>query len=261
MNMLKGIDVSGWQEYSPAHGDFVIIKASEGVGYKSDGLDRHYDSYHGSNDGNPDNNLLYGFYHYARPDLGNSAEDEADWFVSLVGHHAGHAIFALDWEAGALDYPAEWALRWLNRVKEKTGVKALFYCSASVENSGKYNALRDNDYGLWVADYRGRGTPEVKHWPFWAFWQFTSTPIDQNYFNGGVNQFRAYCNNGTPTPTKIEVGDFVKVETAIDYNGVENASWVLNATFSVMQINGDRVVIGRNGHITGAWHMSDLYKM
>ena len=261
--MLKGIDVSGWQESSPPAGDFVIIKASEGVGFKSDGLDRHYDFYHGSNDGKPDENLFYGFYHYARPDLGNSPEDEAQWFLDLVGHHAGYCIFALDWEGAALDYPEEWALRWLEYVYAKTGVKPLFYCSASVENTGKYNTIMSKDYGLWVADYRGRGVPEVKNWPFYAMWQFTSVPHDQNYFNGNRNQFKAYCgaSNQSVENSKIEIGDFVKVETAIDYNGVENASWVLNATFSVMQISGDRVVIGRNGVITGAWRISDLYKM
>lgn len=259
--MLKGIDISGWQTQSPDYGSFVIIKASEGNGLKSDGLDRHYNYYHGSNDGRPDNDLLYGFYHYARPDLGNTPQEEARYFLSLVGHHVGHAIFALDWEDKSLNHSPEWALAWLNYVYEHAGVKPLLYIQASEENSGKYNVIRDQDYGLWVADWRGNDEPVVKHWPFWAMWQFQGSPLDTNYFNGNAEQFRAYAGQKAVKKDSIAVGDFVKVETNIDYNGVANDQWVLNATFAVMEISGDRVVIGRNGSITGAWNMRDLYKL
>src|SRR5699024_8128329 len=133
--------------------EFVIMKASEGDGYKDPMLDTHYDTLHDSRDGQPDKNKLYGFYHYARPDLGNTPESEADWFLSLVGAHVDTAIFALDWEGQSLRYSADWAHRWLKRVYEKTGVRPLLYMSASEENTGKYNAIRDDNYGLWVAHY------------------------------------------------------------------------------------------------------------
>lgn len=262
--MLNGIDISHWQgrmDFSPY--DFVIMKASEGDGYKDPMLDTHYDILHASRDGKPDKNKLYGFYHYARPDLDNSPESEADWFLSLVGAHVGTAIFALDWEGQSLRYSADWAHRWLKRIYEKTGVRPLLYMSASEENTGKYNAIRDDNYGLWVAHY-GVTSPRVKHWPFYAMWQKQGSPLDKDVFNGDKDAWRKYAasNATTEQPTSsIQIGDFVKVTTRTDYNGTENASWVMNATFSVMQINRERVVIGRNGQITGAWHMDDLVKV
>ena len=56
----------------------------------------------------------------------------------------------------------------------------------------------------------------------------------------------------------FKIGDKVKVKTLLDYKNVTNASWVLNETFDVLEMQGNRVVIGRNGQITGAWHKDNL---
>lgn len=263
--MLKGIDVSAHQNSMSFEGlDFVIIKASEGVGFKDKMLDTHYNNFHGSNDGKPDSKC-YGFYHYARPDLGNSPEEEADWYLSLVGHHAGHALFALDWEGLSLKYPVSWAKRWLDRVYAKTGVKPLIYIQGSQEWTGKYQEIREADYGLWIAQW-GVKEPTVKHWGFYAMWQYQGSPLDSNIFNGDVTTFKKYCGyKGQATPPKpveqltIKKGSRVKVKTTTDYNGVVNDKWVLNAVFTVLEnVNGNRVVIGQNGQVTGAWHKDNL---
>ena len=59
----------------------------------------------------------------------------------------------------------------------------------------------------------------------------------------------------------IKVGDLVKVTSRVDYNGRTNDKWVLKAQFRVKEIAGDRVVITRNGAVTGAWDMKDLKKV
>lgn len=64
-----------------------------------------------------------------------------------------------------------------------------------------------------------------------------------------------------PVSTEIKVGDKVKATSRTDYNGVVNFSWVLDVTFTVMEVNGNRVVIGRNGQVTGAWAKSNLRKV
>lgn len=187
--MLLGCDLSNWQPNTPAGYDFYIIKSSEGNGYKDPRLDNHFNNV-------KEMGKLYGFYHYARPDLGNTPESEADWFLSLVGQHAGNAIFALDWEGASLNYPADWAIRWLRRVFEKTGVKPVLYISQSPVESGKYAAIAKEDYGLWVAQYNGKNAPDLttrSGWTTWAFWQFTSEPTDKDYFNGDVNAYKKYC--------------------------------------------------------------------
>ena len=259
--MLNGIDVSHHQSAMKFDGyDFVMIKATEGVGYYDDMCDHHYNNLHNSTDGKPDKTKLYGFYHYARPDLGNTPEDEADWFLSKVGHHAGYAMYALDWEQKSLSYSVDWALRWLIYVYEHTGMRPLFYIQSSAVMTGKYKTIYDHNFGLWLAHYAE--TPKYKDWPFYAIWQYQGSPLDKNQFNGDANTWRSYVDpDGTHRET-FHKGDKVKVTTRVDYNGVTNDSWVLNMTFNVMEDpKGDRVVIGHSGQITGAWKSSDLSKV
>ena len=53
-------------------------------------------------------------------------------------------------------------------------------------------------------------------------------------------------------------GDKVTCNAERDYNGVHLASFVRSNTYEVMQVNGDRVVIGRNGVVTAAVKASEL---
>lgn len=190
--MLKGIDVSNHnsiRSYNPDQCDFVIIKASEGRTYKDPLLDAHYNRIHGSNDGKPDLKRLYGFYHYARPE-NNSPENEAAHFLNLVRHHAGHALFALDWEGRALNYGAEWPRRWLDSVYHATGVRPLFYVQAS--SAQKYASLARANYGLWVAHYDTK-KPKFRGWRFYAIWQYsTAGNLDRDLFNGDAETFKKY---------------------------------------------------------------------
>ena len=50
-------------------------------------------------------------------------------------------------------------------------------------------------------------------------------------------------------------------KNAKDYNGKGLASFVYNTTYSVIEIDGDRVVIGKNGEVTAAIHKDNLYKV
>lgn len=159
-----------------------MIKASEGRTIKDKYLDAHYNRVATAG-------KLYGFYHYAHPE-NNSMTTEAERFLSYVGHHAGRAMFALDWEGKALRYGADKALEWLEYVYKKTGVRPLFYTSAS--QTGRYRKIYQKNYGLWVAHY-GAKRPAVHGWPFWTMWQFTDSPIDRDKFNGNRRTWEAYC--------------------------------------------------------------------
>lgn len=204
--MLKGIDISNYQADTPSGYDFYIIKASEGVGWKDPKLDSHFNKVKTMTD-------LYGFYHYARPDLGNTPEQEADYFLSLVGHHAGKAIFALDWEGKSLNYSTDWALKWLNRVYEKTGVKPVLYTSGSQVWSGKYKNIAGADYGLWIAQW-GVSEPQLgSGWKVWALWQYQGAPLDKDYFNGNRDTWFKYCGSkktpeSKPKPQTPKKGNY-----------------------------------------------------
>ena len=56
------------------------------------------------------------------------------------------------------------------------------------------------------------------------------------------------------------VGDKVKVKQESRwYDGQAIANFVFNNEYEIIQINGDRVVIGVNGKVTGAISADNLY--
>lgn len=205
--MLKGIDISHWQSDFEAFNsvDFAIIKATEGVGYVDPACDKLYQKAKKAG-------KLLGVYHFARPDLNNSAIAEADWFIKNIQGYLREAILVLDWESGYLGNVA-WAKAFLDRVQEKTGIKALLYASRSPINSFNWSSVANADYGLWVADY-GANTgsegnkPNVKWWPFYILWQYTSRGrvagyggnVDLNNFYGDAEVWRKYATSSKTAP-------------------------------------------------------------
>lgn len=211
--MLKGIDISHHQrgiDLAAIATDFVIIKATEGNGYTDEMCDTFYQKAKSLG-------KKLGVYHFARPDLGNTAEAEADWFIKeTLGYHK-EAILVLDWESGDLTN-VSWAKAWLDRVYSKTGVKPIIYMSASVMSSADWSSVVNADYGLWVANYgTNDGTAQdnvfnkypLKYWSFYALWQYTSTGklngyngnLDLNYFSGDSSAWDKYAG-GSPSSSK-----------------------------------------------------------
>ena len=211
--MLKGIDISHHQkgiDLGAIDVDFVICKATEGNGYTDEMCDTFYQKAKSLG-------KKLGVYHFARPDLGNTAEAEADWFVKeTLGYHK-EAMLVLDWESGDLTNVA-WAKAWLDRVYSKTGVKPVIYMSASVMHSADWSSVVNADYGLWVANYgTNDGTAQesvfdrypLKYWSFYALWQYTSKGrlngyngnLDLNYFSGDGTAWDKYAG-GSPSSSK-----------------------------------------------------------
>lgn len=205
--MLKGIDISKWQnkiDLSKIETDFIICKATEGVGYTDKTCDGFYQKAKSLG-------KKIGVYHFARPDLGNSAIDEADYFLKETKGYHKEAILILDWEPqGNSIKKVSWAKEWLDRVYAKTGVKPLIYMSASVMCSYDWSSVATADYGLWVANYYtndGQAHEEcfnrypVKYWEFYALWQYTSKGrlngfsdnLDMNVFTGDGKAWDRYA--------------------------------------------------------------------
>ena len=211
--MLKGIDISHHQkgiDLGAIDTDFVIIKATEGNGYTDEMCDTFYQKAKSLG-------KKLGVYHFARPDLGNTAEAEADWFIKeTLGYHK-EAMLILDWESGNLK-DTTWARKWLDRVYSKTGVRPVIYMSASVMRSANWGDVVAGDYGLWVANYgSNNGTAQdsvfdkypLKYWDFYALWQYTSVGrlngyngnLDLNYFSGDSSAWDKYAG-GSPSSSK-----------------------------------------------------------
>ncbi len=227
--MLNGIDISKWQngiDLEKISVDFVIMKATEGVGY----TDRLCDSFYQKA---KSLGKKLGVYHFARPDLGNQAIDEADYFLQETKGYQKEAIFILDWESGNLGN-VSWAKAWLDRVYESTGVKPFIYMSASVMRSYDWFSVASNQYPLWIANYgsnNGIANENVfrsypfQYWSTYTLWQYTSVGqldgyanfLDLNYFNGDFSLWDQYVKGDNSmqdlsslnSKSSIELADLV----------------------------------------------------
>ena len=197
--MLEGIDISRHQRYMKDvtlinNFDFVIMKASEGATYRDTTLQYfNYCLY---------DNMLRGFYHFARPENGNSAKSEASNFIGAIrSYDSKYALFALDLEAKALNVPCLdlWALEFAKYVYSATGKKILIYCSEA--EAHRFKKCAEFGCGLWVAKWSTFKPTKKKIAPFdvWAIWQnssnfiFSGVRVDHDYFNGKRDQFLKYC--------------------------------------------------------------------
>lgn len=173
---LIGIDVShhnGNIDWSKVVADvkYVFIKASEGVGYKDPKLSTNVT-------GAENVKIPKGFYHYARPETGNSAKAEAQSFVDSVEGFKAELPHVLDLEGDAARLGKEaltkWAVEWLDEVQKLTGHKVMLYTGASFAKT--YCGSTLGKYPLWVAHYGGTDTPLANStWSKWAVFQYTET--------------------------------------------------------------------------------------
>lgn len=145
---MNGIDISSHQNginLSAVPCDFVITKATQGTSYINPDCDRAYQQAKAAG-------KCLGVYHYAS---GGGAIAEADFFLKNVQGYIGEAILVLDWEEyqnSAYGQGPAYVKQFLDRVYEKTGVRALVYISKSVCRAYDWSAIAPN-HGLWVAQY------------------------------------------------------------------------------------------------------------
>lgn len=252
---LKGIDISDYQGNSAIMDsyDFVIIKASEGVGWHAKLLSQH--TAHAVHAGN-----LLGFYHYGRPETGNSAEREAQSFLNFVAPYIGKAVLALDIEQGAFKYAQwpQWCKTWLDYVYNKTGVRPLLYIQGSEAQKVKF--IYDANYGIWAASspayYKGMSI---------AIQQSVYNNLDHDEFHGDKTAWLKYANpKGTAQPaskpvatpakssapasgSKFAVGDIVVPTVLRDVNGTKLTQW--DPQYTVTGVHGNNLTLSARGQV------------
>lgn len=96
--------------------------------------------------------------------------------------------------------------------------------------------------------------------------RLTAAGYDYDAVQDEVNRILLGGNNQptkkpTTTNTTIKVGDKVKVTKAVAYNGVSLSSSVLKNTYDVIEVKGDRVVIGKGRAVTAAVNKANLKKV
>jgi hypothetical protein len=236
--MLKGIDISHYQDTTVRYQDydFIIMKASEGANWKDPRMKQHLI-------GVQCNCKLYGFYHYARPEYNADAKVEARHFVETIRPYVGDCLLALDWEGNSLKYPISWPHQWLDEVYRLTGVRPVIYVQESEITKRDYSSIVKDNYGLWVAKW-GKNTPKTGAWKFYALWQYQGSPLDKDYFQGSVEQFKKYCKvDGKPT--KQYYPTCPRNETSIiDYLKSINVDSSLDNRRKIASKNGIKKYVG-----------------
>ena len=248
---MNGIDISSWQagiNLTVVPCDFVVIKATEGVGYVNPDCDRAYQQAKSEGKG-------LGVYHYAN---GGNVQAEADYFLNNIAGYIGEAVLALDWERennpsfGENDF--QWVKSWLDYVAAKTGVKPMLYITQS--NMNRFTGI--GDYGLWVAQYADMNPTGYQENPWnegayaCAMRQYSSTgrlsgyggSLDLNKFYGDRTAWNKYARKGggssappesRPQYYTIQYGDTlselaVRFGTSVAqlqrWNGIENPNLI-----------------------------------
>lgn len=180
---MFGPDVSGWNAQARTDcaripGDFIIVKATEGMWFKFAQFDQCVTQALAAG-------KRVAAYHYARPSRSSSLA-EANHFLDAVRPYKGRIWTFLDYE----DVPApDWARDWLKIVSNTMGQSTGIYMSASWVNRQDWGEC--TRYPLWIAGYpagyarfSGYNPPafpyRVRGWQVVSMWQFTSS----GYLNG-----------------------------------------------------------------------------
>ncbi|MCU7356685.1 GH25 family lysozyme [Enterococcus dispar] len=284
MNMLNGIDIASYQagiNLSNVPADFVIMKATGGVGYVNPYCDNFYQQAKKANKSRA-------VYHYAHEiGLQGTAEQEAEFFLKNVKGYIGDAILILDWESDN-KHDVGWALRWLNYVYEKTGVRPLFYTYTSVLQSYDFSPIYKANYGLWIANYganrvQGYSKPNPPYSPGFqstVMYQFTSNGslagwngrLDLNVFYGDAKAWKAYAavngkpENPTPEPPKPTPNNGGIKMKEITLNSNVNLRTAAKTSAQVIALlkKGDKVkfddIVVSGGYIWGVQPRTDKFK-
>lgn len=208
--MLNGIDVSSHQSGLDLRNiscDFVVIKATGGIGYVNPLCNAFVSEA-------LESNKLIGLYHYAHEiGLQGSAIDEANYFVDNIKGYIGKALLVLDFESdNKLD--VTWAKTWLDHVYKRTGIKPLLYTYTGVINAADFSSIYKSDYGLWIANYGSDqpqgfsqpSPPQSNGFPSTVMYQYTSNGflsgwnkrLDLNVFYGTKETWNAYATASKP---------------------------------------------------------------
>lgn len=188
---MQGIDISGWQagiDLSKVPCDFVIVKATQGVGFVSEACDKQVQQAIALR-------KPFGFYHYVN---GSGAVAEADFFVNHCAGYFGKGIPCIDWESAE---NSAWGntgylKQLVQRVIDRTGVKPLIYASAS---SFPWDVAQALDCGAWVAQYASNNATGYQDSPWnegaydCAIRQYSSAGRLAGY-NGNLDLDKAYMD-------------------------------------------------------------------
>lgn len=201
---VAGIDVSGyqgnvdWAAQWNAGKRFVWTKATEGTGYVNPYFGQQYN-------GSYNQGFIRGAYHFALPDRSSGAA-QANYFSDHGGGWSGDGKTlpgAMDMEYnpyGATCYGLSKAAMgaWIKSFSDTYHARwqkwPAIYTSTSWWSqcvSGDFSGTNP----LWVARYAGSVGTLPCCWGQYTVWQYSSSPIDQDTFNGAYDRLVVFATN------------------------------------------------------------------
>lgn len=202
---VQGIDVASyqgnvnWAYWSGQGKKFAYVKATEGTSYRNPYFGSQYR-------GSYNAGLIRGAYHFAVPNR-SSGTAQADYFTSYGGGWSrdGRTLpGVLDVEYnpyGSICYGmtktqmVSWIKAFTTRYKQRTGRDAVIYTNLDwwSQCTGNSTAFRSTN-PLWVARYSATVGTLPGSWGYYTFWQYTSSPLDQNRFSADYTRLVALAN-------------------------------------------------------------------
>jgi lysozyme len=205
---VEGIDVSShqgdvdWAGHWNAGKRFAYIKSTEGTNYLNPKFAQQYEGSYGVG-------MIRGAYHFALPDRSDGAT-QANFFIDNGGGWSADGQTlpgALDIEYnpyGSICYGMSgqamvaWILSFSDAYAARTGRWPIIYTSTHwwsqcTGNLGDFSSTNP----LWVARYSTAIGVLPHAWSVHTIWQYTSTPLDQNVFNGSWERLVA-LSTGVP---------------------------------------------------------------
>ncbi|WP_409184343.1 lysozyme [Amycolatopsis sp. VS8301801F10] len=200
---VAGMDVASyqgnvnWASWWSQGKRFVWTKATESTSYTNPYFAQQYN-------GSYNQGFIRGAYHFATPNTSSGAA-QATYFVAHGGGWSrdGKTLpGALDMEYnpyGATCYGLSksamtaWIKDFHDTYHAKTGRWPVIYTSTSWWNqcvSGDFSSTAP----LWVARYASSVGTLPYNWGYYTVWQYTSSPLDQDTFNGAYDRLQALAN-------------------------------------------------------------------
>lgn len=182
---VYGDDLSNWQRppWPRLPTSFIFAKATEGKTYRDPSYKtwRRLARKHGK---------TFGAYHFARPEYGNTAQEEAAYFLRTAKLGPGD-LAILDYEVYA-QRGADWVEEFCDFVDTQARCDTLLYTNRSIGEQ----LVRSGHRPLWIADPSSpEGQPVLPSpWSLWTVHQFgTRDGVDRDVTNGltgqGLKQF------------------------------------------------------------------------
>ncbi len=200
---VQGIDVSShqgnvdWNYWWRRGKRFAWVKATEGTGYTNPYFGQQYR-------GSRKRGFVRGAYHFALPDRSSGAAQAKFFNRNGGGWSADGKTLpgVLDMEYnpyGATCYGLSRSAmtRWIRSFSRTYHARwhrwPVIYTSTSWWNQcvgGTFNKTNR----LWVARYASRPGTLPRGWRSWTVWQYSSSPIDRNVFNGDRDRLKAFAS-------------------------------------------------------------------